>query len=315
MLLYHLCSNACFDVLLFRIGLGFATDERITFFDALQLGLGLQGGLVEVEEVLCPSIDGSKAIGTKVLLILDGLDFLLAATEANVEAVLDTIGELREHVHATIISATADYPLMQAYRTPVEINHAALIMGIAHQARTIWGVRELDTGSARDVSGVLRITRGAASEEDTALGEGENVEERELLYFIQGDGANGDSRNRLMVDNSEGYLVLRQTPQQNPYPLQTLRCVNSSCYLRLMYSDTEIYLSPSGRRSLHIQKHTCSSCGYPAAKIRQYNWGEKAKRRKTTGTGRMRTMKEVPRKFKNGFQTGAPKGSRGPANL
>lgn len=24
----------------------------------------------------------------------------------------------------------------------------------------------------------------------------------------------------------------------------------------------------SGRRSLHIQKHTCSSCGYPAAKIR-----------------------------------------------
>ncbi|QSZ36457.1 hypothetical protein DSL72_006336 [Monilinia vaccinii-corymbosi] len=44
------------------------------------------------------------------------------------------------------------------------------------------------------------------------------------------------------------------------------------------------------------------------------NWGEKAKRRKTTGTGRMRHMKEVPRRFKNGFQTGAPKGARGPAN-
>lgn len=43
------------------------------------------------------------------------------------------------------------------------------------------------------------------------------------------------------------------------------------------------------------------------------NWGEKAKRRKTTGTGRMRTMKGIPRKFKNGFQTGAPKGARGPA--
>ncbi|KAL8839055.1 MAG: hypothetical protein Q9170_001891 [Blastenia crenularia] len=105
-----------------------------------------------------------------------------------------------------------------------------------------------------------------------------------------------------------------------------------------------------GRRSLHIQKHTCSSCGYPAAKIRQCgssrhkpnlnpsislveatfyckyaelelttwfttdNWGMKAKRRKTTGTGRMRTMKEIPRKFKNGFQTGVPKGSRGPGN-
>merc|ERR1711964_805316 len=52
--------------------------------------------------------------------------------------------------------------------------------------------------------------------------------------------------------------------------------------------------------------------GYPAAKIRQYNWGEKAKRRKTTGTGRMRHMKGVPRRFKNGFQTGVPKDSRGP---
>jgi large subunit ribosomal protein L37e len=43
------------------------------------------------------------------------------------------------------------------------------------------------------------------------------------------------------------------------------------------------------------------------------NWGEKAKRRKTTGTGRMRYMKGVPRMFKNGFQTGTPKGARGPS--
>ncbi|RMZ72959.1 60s ribosomal l37 [Pyrenophora seminiperda CCB06] len=67
-----------------------------------------------------------------------------------------------------------------------------------------------------------------------------------------------------------------------------------------------------GQRSLHIQKHTCASCGYPAAKTRKFNWGEKAKRRKTTGTGRMRYLKTVNRKFSNGFQTGAPKGAKGP---
>ncbi|KAI9829412.1 MAG: hypothetical protein M1819_006349 [Sarea resinae] len=44
------------------------------------------------------------------------------------------------------------------------------------------------------------------------------------------------------------------------------------------------------------------------------NWGEKAKRRKTTGTGRMRSLKEIPRKFKNAFQLGTPKGAKGPAN-
>ncbi|TID16983.1 putative 60s ribosomal protein l37 [Venturia nashicola] len=67
-----------------------------------------------------------------------------------------------------------------------------------------------------------------------------------------------------------------------------------------------------GRRSLHIQKHTCSSCGYPSASVRKYNWGEKAKRRKVTGTGRCRYLKHMPRLAGNNFQTGTPKGARGP---
>ncbi|KAF2460559.1 putative 60S ribosomal protein L37 [Lineolata rhizophorae] len=67
-----------------------------------------------------------------------------------------------------------------------------------------------------------------------------------------------------------------------------------------------------GRRSLHIQKHTCGSCGYPAAKVRKYNWSEKAKRRKTTGSGRCRYIKTIPRRAKNAFRIGAPKGARGP---
>lgn len=34
------------------------------------------------------------------------------------------------------------------------------------------------------------------------------------------------------------------------------------------------------------------------------NWSVKAKRRKTTGTGRMRHLKDVSRRFKNGFREG-----------
>lgn len=33
-------------------------------------------------------------------------------------------------------------------------------------------------------------------------------------------------------------------------------------------------------------------------------WGQKAIRRRTTGTGRMRTLKDLPRRFKNGFREG-----------
>ncbi|XP_064605920.1 large ribosomal subunit protein eL37A-like [Liolophura sinensis] len=59
-----------------------------------------------------------------------------------------------------------------------------------------------------------------------------------------------------------------------------------------------------GRRSYHIQKKVCASCGYPSPRLRHYNWSIKAKRRKTTGTGRMRHLKIVFRKFRNGFREG-----------
>ncbi|CEQ41226.1 SPOSA6832_02922, partial [Sporobolomyces salmonicolor] len=59
-----------------------------------------------------------------------------------------------------------------------------------------------------------------------------------------------------------------------------------------------------GRRSFHKQHKTCASCGYPAAKLRSFEWGQKAKRRHTTGTGRMSYLKGVSRRFKNGFREG-----------
>jgi len=59
-----------------------------------------------------------------------------------------------------------------------------------------------------------------------------------------------------------------------------------------------------GRSSYHIQKHECGSCGYPAKRKRTYQWSEKSIRRRTTGTGRLRHMKVVNRKFHNGFREG-----------
>jgi large subunit ribosomal protein L37e len=59
------------------------------------------------------------------------------------------------------------------------------------------------------------------------------------------------------------------------------------------------------------QSLACASCGYPSAKLRSYEWGQKAKRRKTTGTGRMRYLKDVSRRFKNGFRWVLFKGGRG----
>mmetsp|Transcript_13288 Transcript_13288/g.15197 ORF Transcript_13288/g.15197 Transcript_13288/m.15197 type:complete len:90 (+) Transcript_13288:194-463(+) len=59
-----------------------------------------------------------------------------------------------------------------------------------------------------------------------------------------------------------------------------------------------------GRSSFHIQKGQCASCGYPLKKMRRYQWSAKGLRRRTDGTGRMRHMKHMPRRFKNGFREG-----------
>ncbi|XP_070563834.1 large ribosomal subunit protein eL37A-like [Ptychodera flava] len=69
------------------------------------------------------------------------------------------------------------------------------------------------------------------------------------------------------------------------------------------HNKTHIECRRCGRK-YHIQKKRCGSCGYPSKRIRHYNWSIKAKRRKTTGTGRMRHLKVVHRRFRNGFREG-----------
>mmetsp|Transcript_27034 Transcript_27034/g.76711 ORF Transcript_27034/g.76711 Transcript_27034/m.76711 type:complete len:157 (+) Transcript_27034:85-555(+) len=59
-----------------------------------------------------------------------------------------------------------------------------------------------------------------------------------------------------------------------------------------------------GKRSYHMQKKRCASCGYPAKKMRSYEWSKKAKRRRAVGKGRMKHLKLMPRRFKNGFREG-----------
>mmetsp|Transcript_3559 Transcript_3559/g.6064 ORF Transcript_3559/g.6064 Transcript_3559/m.6064 type:complete len:92 (+) Transcript_3559:22-297(+) len=59
------------------------------------------------------------------------------------------------------------------------------------------------------------------------------------------------------------------------------------------------------KHAFHITKKVCASCGYGAtASMRQYGQQYKAIRRRTTGTGRMRYMKTLSRRFKNGFREG-----------
>jgi elongator complex protein 6 len=92
-----------------------------------------------------------------------------------------------KQVHATVVTLDADYPLVSSLHTPLEREHASLLVSLAHQADFIMNLRLLDSGTARDVSGVIRITVGdEASDVDRDVQK--RIEEKELLFFVGGDG-------------------------------------------------------------------------------------------------------------------------------
>ncbi|EGD86132.1 hypothetical protein H112_07059 [Trichophyton rubrum D6] len=167
---------------------------------------GNSGGLDGVEKVITSAIADickgqetpEQAGDNDVLLVLDQPDFLLASTGPSMQVGSTEMGELimglRRLVHSTIITVAADSPLMHSSQqpTPLEIEHSALVVSLAHQAQMVMQLRGLDTGVARDVSGVLRVSKGGALADTDTLKNGENDdtwEEKEVLYFVQSDGS------------------------------------------------------------------------------------------------------------------------------
>ena len=58
-----------------------------------------------------------------------------------------------------------------------------------------------------------------------------------------------------------------------------------------------------GRRAFHRQKKECGACGFPRTTMRRYDGVyRKVRGRKGQGTGRMKYLKDVPRKFRNGLR-------------
>ncbi|KAJ6444122.1 ELL-associated factor [Purpureocillium lavendulum] len=128
---------------------------------------------------------------SRTVLIVDQIDTLLAVTNPSDTvtslSVQNMLLSLRERVHATILTLAADDPLLHPQTTSLEREHAALVLSQLHTAQTVMALRMLDTGAAKDVSGVVRITaRGDDVEEGgRAVAEGDG----EYLYYVAGDGS------------------------------------------------------------------------------------------------------------------------------
>ena len=73
------------------------TKSSVAFLDGLGTGLGFNdGGIRQVEKEILDATRKLKEDGSNAIVILDGIDLLLAATETSVGEILDCVGEIRE---------------------------------------------------------------------------------------------------------------------------------------------------------------------------------------------------------------------------
>ncbi|KAF3917253.1 hypothetical protein AA313_de0201623 [Arthrobotrys entomopaga] len=111
----------------------------------------------------------------------------MSAAGVEVDRIEDLIYDLREITSTVVITIPSDSALIQttASSTLLEVSHANLVVSLGHVADAVLSIRLLDTGVAKDISGVLKVTRGAGN----VVSESGNgvVEEKEMLYY-EGDG-------------------------------------------------------------------------------------------------------------------------------
>ncbi len=130
-----------------------------------------------------------------ILLVLDSPDVLLATGSATAQQLDLLILKLRSLVYAVVLTCSADQPLLSSttqandvHASPLETEASRFLTQQAHNARVVISIRELATGAARDISGVLRVTRSACAYGEAEYPEQGAVEDMEALYLVQRDG-------------------------------------------------------------------------------------------------------------------------------
>ncbi|KAI5272962.1 hypothetical protein E4T47_03703 [Aureobasidium subglaciale] len=134
----------------------------------------------------------------KIHLILDSPTLLLSTSSSpSASSLSSLLLSLRSLVTTSTLILEADTPLLSAalpdthtQPTPLEAAHAAFVVQQAHISKWVLSLRPLDTGKARDVSGVIRASRGGAwdDNDEEVVGKEKEMKELEALYFVQNDG-------------------------------------------------------------------------------------------------------------------------------
>jgi elongator complex protein 6 len=111
------------------------------------------------EQLLSKSLDTAQS--TETVLILEHPGVLLGTTSLTADDLVSALYAVRSKVYSTVVMLQSDIFVptqRESEGSPLQLEQQQLLISCAHQADYVVSVRKLDTGLAKDISGVVRIT-------------------------------------------------------------------------------------------------------------------------------------------------------------
>lgn len=117
----------------------------------------------------------------KSVIFIEGIEFLLAATNITSIQLLNQVNKLVKLSNAVFVISSTDKELIDAHngnQNLPEFKTLDFVIRLIHRSNVVLGLRPLETGRAKDITGTLTISKGTIPFESLV------VSEKEYLYFI-----------------------------------------------------------------------------------------------------------------------------------
>ncbi|CCH46153.1 Elongator complex protein 6 [Wickerhamomyces ciferrii] len=150
----------------------------IDLFTDLFQKINTPESIVKIFDQLSKTIQN---IPNKKTILIEGIEFLLSSTGITSIQLLNQINKLNKIADALFIITGADKELIDiqhANPSLPEFKTLDFIIRLLHRSNIVLGLRPLETGRAKDITGTLTISKGTIPFDSLV------VSEKEYLFFV-----------------------------------------------------------------------------------------------------------------------------------
>lgn len=117
----------------------------------------------------------------KRILFIEGIEFLLSATSISSIELLNQIDKLNKVTNGIFVISSVDKELIDVHQSNPnlpEFKTLDFVIRLLHRSNIVLGLRPLETGRAKDITGTLTISKGTVPFDSLV------ISEKEYLFFI-----------------------------------------------------------------------------------------------------------------------------------